>query len=314
MNRSNRLLILLLVFIGINSAVFAPATTVIAQGVVTEIGEALTVGLNGSQETLGGEQKDYSGCTRIDGSAINADFEQRVVELLNIERAKVGAAPLKRSSDLDFAARYQTRDMEEDIYFDHYTQDRIDSTTTIIVCSPTERIKLYYSGYSAFGENLAAGYDTPEQVIAGWMASDGHRTNMLDPKYREVGIGYYEGGTWFREFWGMDLGYKSTVYPVVINSESAQTSSPNVTLYLYGKDVWGEVRLRNDADAWSAWMPFQERMNWQIPAVNGAHLLSVEMRKTGATTAGAASNDTITLSGYIDPDLKYRVFLPTIKR
>lgn len=313
MNRSIRIFILLFVFIGINSAVFAPASTVRAQGVATEIGEALTVGLSGSQETLGGDQKDYSGCTRIDGPAINADFESRVVELLNIERAKVGAAPLKRSNDLDFAARYQARDMEEDVYFDHYTKDR-SGDTTFNVCSPTERIKLYYSGYSAFGENLAAGYDTPEQVIAGWMASDGHRTNMLDPKYREVGIGYYEGGTWFREFWGMDLGYKSTVYPVIINNEGDQTSSPNVTVYLYGKEVWGEVRLRNDADAWSTWMPFQERLNWQIPPVNGAHLLSVEMRKTGSTTVGAASSDTITLSGYMSPDMKYKVFLPTIKR
>src|SRR5574340_1524310 len=100
MNRSIRIFILLFVFIGINSSVFAPPSTVLAQGEVTEIGDTLAVGLIGSQETLGGEQKDYSGCTRIDGSAINADFEQRVVELLNIERAKVGAAPLKRSSDL----------------------------------------------------------------------------------------------------------------------------------------------------------------------------------------------------------------------
>ncbi len=313
MNRFTRTLSLLIVLIGIYSVAFMPASTVIAQGEGTEIGDALTVGLNGSQEVIGGERIDYWGCTRIDAAALNTSFEQQVIELLNIERAKVGAAPLKRNADLDFAARYQARDMEEDVYFDHNTMDRIGETI-YKVCGPIERIKLYYSDYSAFGENLAAGYDTPEQVIAGWMASNDHRANMLNKDFREVGIGFYEGGTWFKEFWGMDFGSKSTVYPVIINSESAQTSSPNVTLYLYGKETWGEVRLKNDAGDWSAWMPFQERMNWQIPPVNGTHLLSVEMRKTGSTTVGAASSDTITLSGYEPLDQLYKVYLPAVKR
>lgn len=313
MNRIYSLLFLLIIFIGSSIFTFMPAYPVAAQEEVTEIGDALTVSLIGSQEILGGEEKNYIGCTRTDGLPVNADFEQRVVELVNIERAKVGAAPLKRNGSLDFAARYQARDMVEDQYFDHNTMDQVNGNLTYI-CGPVARVKLWYFEWSAFGENLAAGYDTPEQVIAGWMNSDLHRRNMLDRQYREIGVGFYEGKTLFNEYWAMDLVSKSDVYPVIINNEGAQTSSPNVSLYLYGKDVWGEVRLRNNADAWSAWMPFQEKMNWRLPPVNGTHLLSVEMRKVGATSAGASSSDTITLSGYIPADMDYKVFLPTIKR
>src|SRR5574340_1021592 len=120
----------------------------------------------------------------MDGQAINADFEQQVVELVNFERSKVGAPPLKRNSNLDYAARYQARDMVEDQYFDHNTMDQVNGSLTF-VWGPVERVKQWYSGYSAFGENLAAGYDTPEQVVAAWMKSDGHRQNILSLNYRE---------------------------------------------------------------------------------------------------------------------------------
>lgn len=313
MNLLKRLSLFLILWGVINLLVHLPVNSVLAEDIGVEIGATFADTLGGIMETRGGEDLNYVGCTRIDSPPVNAEFEQRVVELLNIERAKAGIAPLKRNSELDFAARYQARDMVEDDYFDHNTNDRVNDSLTYI-CSPVERVKLYYSGYSAFGENLAAGYDSPEQVIAGWMLSEGHRDNMLNPKYREIGIGFYEGISLFREYWGLDLGSKPNIYPVIINGESAITSSPSVSIYLYGKEVWGEVRLRNNTDAWSAWVPFQEKMSWQLPPVNGTHVLSVEMRRIGETAASAASSDSISLSGYISVEMPYRVFLPTIKR
>lgn len=313
MSPIKRLLLILIIGAGLNYFDYLPVTPVLADEAGTEIGEALTVSLMGDEETQGQNTIDLVGCTRVESSVVNAAYEQRVMELLNIERAKAGVAPLKRNSDLDYAARYQARDMVEDQYFSHDTLDQVNGSLTF-VCNPIERVKLYYSGYSAFGENLAAGYDTPEDVVAGWMNSEGHRLNILNANYREVGVGFYEGKTLFREYWALDFGAKSGVYPVIINSEAAQTNTPNVSLYLYGGGVWGEVRLRNNADVWSAWMPFQERMTWQIPPVDGTHLLSVELRKTGATIPGAASSDTITLSGFNMVDKPYRVYLPTVKR
>jgi uncharacterized protein YkwD len=45
--------------------------------------------------------------------------------------------------------------------------------------------------YRAAGENLAYGFRTPEAVVKAWMASEGHRRNILDPDFKYIGIGYY---------------------------------------------------------------------------------------------------------------------------
>ena len=104
---------------------------------------------------------------------MNSAYEQEIVYLTNIERQKVGAAPLKRNVDLDYAARYHAKDLIDDNYFDHATYDGwgdgMDGVT--YVCSTSTRIALYYAGYR--GENIAGGYGTPASVMVdGWMESD----------------------------------------------------------------------------------------------------------------------------------------------
>ncbi len=315
MNRIPILLMVLIIGLGIVLIAFFPANPVMAESDSPEIGRAISESQPQSEDYLSGSERDFTGCTRINSAPLNADFEQRVVELVNLERAKVGAAPLKRNSDLDFASRYHARDMVDDQYdsLTHDTMDRVDGSMRF-VCSPFERIRLYYTDYYAAGENLAAGFDTPEDVVKGWMGSEGHRNNMLDPRYREIGVGFYKGDALFREYWVMDLVGKSDVYPVIINNEVAQTTSPYVNLFVYGKDKWSEMRVNNNNSSWSTWMPFQETVNWQLNPVNGIHTLSVELREAGQTTAGAVSSDSITLTVYTLIDLPIKVFLPTIVR
>jgi len=201
--------------------VLAIPLTVHAQELSPTIDEGLVV------EQLEGNGLDAVGCTRKNTQPINAVFEQRVVELVNIERAKVGLSPLKRNSELDFAARDHTRDMVEDNYFNHDTYDRINGVETW-VCGAFTRIKLYYSGYTLAGENLGAGHSTPEDVVKGWMDSPGHRDNLLKPGYKEIGVGYYYGGSSFMHYWAQDFGAKGDVYPVVINNEAPITTTPSV--------------------------------------------------------------------------------------
>ncbi|UBF24763.1 CAP domain-containing protein [Kovacikia minuta CCNUW1] len=61
------------------------------------------------------------------------------------------------------------------------------------------------------GENIAAGYSTPEQVVQGWINSPGHRANLLNPSYTELGIGYYylandTGSVNYKSYWTQDFG------------------------------------------------------------------------------------------------------------
>src|SRR5919109_1185606 len=67
-----------------------------------------------------------------------------------------------------------------------------------------------YTGWSAIGENIAAGYPTPEAVVAGWMSSPGHRANILSPNFTEIGIGLAQGGK-YGSYWTQDFGTRPSV-------------------------------------------------------------------------------------------------------
>lgn len=308
--RGNKLLvnlISLLIFLSVS----LPIGIVKADEFVPVINDPLATSVLEGEELIGGNGLDFVGCTRINTESINVAYEQRVVELVNVERAKVGVAPLKRNSELDYAARYHSRDMYEDNYIDHNTMDRVNNSL-VKQCGPFDRIKLYYSGYSYAGENAALGYLTPEDVVAGWMASQGHRDNILKPEYREIGVGYFKGSDTYRVYWTQVFATKTSVYPVIINNEAEKTTSTEVSLYMYGTGVWNEVRIQTDNGEWSNWMPFSSRTNWALAPVNGTHSISAEFRTIGQAAAAASSSDTITLTGLpVDPP-QYSTFLPVI--
>ena len=74
--------------------------------------------------------------------------------------------------------------------------------------------------------------------------------------------------------------------------EASVTQDPQVNLYIYGD--WSEVRLRNDEENWSDWLPFHNSLTWNLPMSNGEHLVTAEMRNGEAS---ATSQDTIVLTG-----------------
>lgn len=113
------------------------------------------------------------------------DFIERVLELVNEERAKEGAKPLALDKDLCAVAAMHSEDMVARDFFDHINPDG---------ASPGDRIKAYGISYRAAAENIAAGQTTPEQVMDSWMNSPGHRKNILNTAYGKIGIGIAMGG------------------------------------------------------------------------------------------------------------------------
>jgi uncharacterized protein YkwD len=123
-----------------------------------------------------------------------ADFEEEVLRLTNEARAvghncdsmgQFGAAdPLTMSPILRCSSRLHSLDMGENGYFDHTGQDGR---------SPFKRME--DAGYMGFmmGENIAKGQQTPSEVVDGWLDSDGHCSNMMNPDFTEIGVGYWEG-------------------------------------------------------------------------------------------------------------------------
>jgi uncharacterized protein YkwD len=243
-----------------------------------------------------GPQPNFSGCTRVDVQPFNDATEQEVVYLTNLERQKVGAAPLKRETGLGFAARYHAKDLADDNYFDHPTYDGWGDGIHGVTkrCDTGTRIGLYYPSWR--GENIAGGYSSPSAVIAGWMGSTaGHKENMLNTGHREIGAGYYSGGYW-GQYWVQDFGTRSAVYPLVINLEAAQTSTHQVSLYVYGEGVFTQMRFKNDGGDWGSWMAFAKNLNWNLNALKGTRSVTVELKKADGTTSTSTDDIYLTTS------------------
>jgi uncharacterized protein YkwD len=238
---------------------------------------------------------DFSGCGGINQPVVNADYEQQVVDLVNTERANRGLPPYKRITALDEAARYHSADLGQDNYFKHDSYDR-SGGNLVLVCNTWTRIGKYYTG--ALGENIAAGYGTPQSVMTGWMNSTGHRNNILSTNNWEIGVGYASvSGSDYTRYWTQDFGRRSGVYPLVINRDAAGTDSRSVTLYVYGG--FQQMRLKNDSGSWSDWQTFQNNLVWTISNGVGTHTVTAEL-KTGSTVV--SSSDTIYLR-QADPEL-----------
>ena len=227
---------------------------------------------------------EYTGCGGQYPGPINIDYEQQVVELVNAERTSRGLPPFKRAMPLDQAARYHAVDMGQDDYFHHDSYDR-NNGNLVRVCAWSARIDSFYPNRSWLGENIAWGYATPQSVMAGWMGSSDHRSNILHTQFREIGVGYATGNIWVQDF-----GQRENVYPIVINNEAAETDSPNVNLYIHGDSTTlPEMRLRNDSLTWSNWMMFQNNLPWQLPDAIGTHTVSMELREGGSTSSSSDS-------------------------
>jgi uncharacterized protein YkwD len=194
---------------------------------------------------------------------------------------------------LDTGARYHSTDMAADNYFQHDSYDR-NSSGLVRSCGWVNRVTSYYPGYQALAENIAAGYMSPSAVVAGWMASSGHRANILSTSVREIGAGFYCCSGSYTRYWTQDFGAKPGVYPLVINRESVSTATAAVQLYVYGS--FAEIRLRNDQDNWSPWRPFANNIAWEISRTGGSRAVSAEMR-SGSTTYAASDSIIYTGSG-----------------
>lgn len=125
-------------------------------------------------------------------STTYSEYVTKVIELTNVERAKYNLKPLKLSDSLCKSAQEHADDMYTNNYFSHVSQDGR---------TMSDRIEKYTSSYGYKGENIALGYSTPEEVVKGWVNSEGHRANLLNKNYTDIGVGY-NNGYWVQNFGG----------------------------------------------------------------------------------------------------------------
>ncbi|MER7577999.1 CAP domain-containing protein [Streptomyces sp. NPDC126514] len=121
--------------------------------------------------------------------------EGQVITLVNKERAAAGCGPLTSNAQLASAALNHSSDMAQRGFFDHVSPDGTD---------PGDRITAAGYKWSTYGENIARGQQTAAEVMDGWMNSPGHRANILNCSFKEIGIGKHDGadGPWWTQAFG----------------------------------------------------------------------------------------------------------------
>jgi uncharacterized protein YkwD len=132
-------------------------------------------------------------------------IKSEVIRWTNIQRQNNGLAPLKENPKLDLSADNKVQDMFINQYFEH------KSPTNVGVDGLTKDAGYEYI---IIGENLAMGnFENSEKLVEAWMASPGHRENILNTKYQEIGVavlkGVYEGEKiWMAvQHFGLPLSY-----------------------------------------------------------------------------------------------------------
>lgn len=111
--------------------------------------------------------------------------------LLNAARAANDLPPLRENTKLTAAARAHALDMARGGFFSH-----VGSNTS----TPSQRVNAHGYSLCFVAENIAQGWNTPDQVMQGWMDSPGHRSNNLSTKATEFGAARAEGDYWVLVF------------------------------------------------------------------------------------------------------------------
>ena len=124
-------------------------------------------------------------------------FQNEVVRLVNVERAKNSLSALTADSLLMKTATVKSQDMASNNYFSH---------TSPTYGSPFDLMKKMGVTYRSAGENIAMGQTSPAQVMDGWMNSSGHRANILNSSYTKIGVGVVQNSSgryyWTQHFTG----------------------------------------------------------------------------------------------------------------
>ena len=116
-----------------------------------------------------------------------------VVQLTNVARASKGCRPLKENSRLELAAQRHANDMANKNYFSH---NSIDGT-------PWWKVIMRAGYKDPGGQNIARGFSSTRPLHKAWMNSPLHRKNIMNCKFRTIGIGFNTNG----DYWVQDFGY-----------------------------------------------------------------------------------------------------------
>lgn len=150
------------------------------------------------------------------GIAGNID-QKKLIELTNIERQKMGLSLVSENDALDRAAALKAQNMFQENYWAHFAPSGK---------TPWDFILGAGYKFTFAGENLAKNFTSSDDVVKAWLASPTHKDNLLNPKYKDIGIAVVDGTL---------NGQKTTL--VVQEFGTTQTFTANPSVDVQGKQI-----------------------------------------------------------------------------
>ncbi|MEU7135989.1 CAP domain-containing protein [Streptomyces sp. NPDC046261] len=151
----------------------------------------------GSGNSAGGGNKGADSARKAPGTGNTSGgaaggHVQQVVEMVNAERARNGCSPVTVNSKLQAAAQGHSDDMAARDYYDHRSPEGK---------GPGDRITAAGYRWSTYGENIFKSPKDARTAMEGWMKSPGHRSNILNCAYKEIGVGinFSSNGPWWTQ-------------------------------------------------------------------------------------------------------------------
>jgi uncharacterized protein YkwD len=163
-------------------------------------------------------------------------IEQQVVDLVNKERESRNLKPYIVNFSLQEAAWKHTEHMAKNKVMCHQGCGDGD---------PAQRIKA--TGYQAatWGENVASGYQTAAEVMNGWMNSTGHRANILNKDFTDIGVAYADGGK-YGTSWTQVFGIPRSGYATITPPAGGGGGVPTPGVCRLPGDVNGDKRVTTE--------------------------------------------------------------------
>jgi uncharacterized protein YkwD len=137
--------------------------------------------------------------------ATRPDLAAQVLDLINAHRAQMGLQALAVSPTLTAAATWKARHMAAYAYMAH------DDPAPPAARSPAERLSACGYPEASWGENIASGFQTAQDVVNGWLASPDHRANIERPEYRATGVGVAGSQVYWAQTFGTAVDGGSTL-------------------------------------------------------------------------------------------------------
>ena len=128
------------------------------------------------------EPQEEPSPTKEDETPIEDQYAAEVLRLINIERSKVGISELTADENLRNAANCRAIEIKK-----LFAHERPDGSSCFTVLDEAG------ISYRAAGENIAIGHRSPEEVVEGWMNSEGHKENILEERFGKLGVGIHIG-------------------------------------------------------------------------------------------------------------------------